>query len=179
MNLLAAALLLCAAPCSARLLLTQKQALALAFPPGSAVERKTAYLSEEQVRTAQKLGNVKIEGLIWTYYVGVSSRGVNGYAYFDTHLVRTMPETVMVVVEPDGRARFVELLSFLEPPDYEPGARWLGQFAGRRLDEELMVRRGIRNITGASLTSQSLSDSVRRVLAVDSVLHHQKAIIAP
>jgi hypothetical protein len=179
MNALITLLLLCAAPSSARLLLSQKQALALAFPPGLSVERRTAYLTEDQVKTARKLGSVKIEGLVWTYYVGVSSQGVQGYAYFDTHLVRTMSETVMVVVEPDARLRFVELLSFLEPPDYEPNARWLSQFKDRRLDEDLMVRRGIRNMTGASLTSQALADSVRRVLAVDAILHHQKATIAP
>lgn len=179
MKALAAVLLLCAAPASARLLLTQKQALGLAFPPGLVVERRTAYLGEEEVQAAQKLGHVKVEERVWAYYVGTASGAVQGYAYFDTHMVRTMPETVMIVVEPDGRLRFVELLSFYEPPDYEPAARWLRLFSGRALDDELMVRRGIRNIAGASLTSQALTNSVRRVLAVHAVLHPQKATIKP
>ncbi|KAF0124265.1 MAG: FMN-binding domain-containing protein [Elusimicrobia bacterium] len=163
-------LLLCAPPASALMLLSQKQALALAFP-GIAVERRTAYLTPEQVKRAQEAGRVKVAARVWTYYVGISSKGVEGYAYFDTHVVRTMPETFMAVVEPDGRLRFVELLAFLEPDDYLPGARWLDQFAGRRLDADLLVRRGIRNITGATLTAQALTDGVRRVLAVHSVLH--------
>lgn len=174
MTLLSAVLLLCVQPSQARLLLTQKQALVLAFP-GLAMERRTAYLSEEEAGAAQRLGRVKVEERVWTYYVGLSSKGARGYAYFDTHLVRTMSETVMIVVEPNGRLRFVELLSFLEPPDYEPGSRWLGQFSDRLLDDDLTVRRGIRNIAGASLTSQALADSVRRVLAVHAVLHPQKA----
>ena len=167
-------LLLCAVPASARLLLSQKQALALAFKPGILVERRTPYLSPEQVKRAQEAGRVKVESRIRTYYVGTSSRGVEGYAYFETHQVRTMPETFMAVVEPDGRLRFVELLAFLEPDDYLPRARWLDLFRGRRLDADLMVRRGIRNITGSSLTSQALTDGVRRVLAVHAVLHPEK-----
>lgn len=171
MKILMVLLLLCAPPASARLLLTQKQALALAFGPGLAVERRTAYLGPEQVKRARETGRVKVESRVWTYYVGVSSRGVEGYAYFETHQVRTMPETFMAVVEPDGRLRFVEILAFLEPDDYLPGARWLDLFRGRRLDSDLLVRRGIRNITGASLTSQALTEGVRRVLAVHAVLH--------
>jgi len=92
--------------------------------------------------------------------------------------VRTMPETFMAVLEPSGALRFVELLAFLEPEDYLPRPRWLGQFRGKVLDDELLVRRGIRNITGASLTSQALTDGVRRVLAVHSVLHPENRIIA-
>ena len=171
--------MLAALPAQARLLLSQKQALALAFDPSLMVERKTAYLSEEQAERAQREGQVQIDSRVWTYYVGSSSRGVEGYAYFDTHIVRTMSETFMAVLEPHGEIRFVELLSFLEPPDYEPKPRWLGQFGGKSLSTDLMVRRGIRNITGASLTSQKLTDGMRRILAVHSLLHAEKSKIAP
>ncbi len=169
--ILAALLLALAAPVSARVLLSQKQALALAFQPGTAVERRTAYLSEEQVRRASESGRVKVASRVWTYYVGVSSAGTESYAYFETHNVRTMSETIMVVVESDGAVRFVEVLAFLEPEDWLPNPRWLNQFSGRRHDGTLMVRRGIRNITGATLTAQALTDSVRRILAVHAVLH--------
>ena len=72
----------------------------------------------------------------------------------------------MAVLEPDGNVRFVELLAFAEPDDYLPRASWLAQFAGKGDALDLFVGRGIRNITGASLTSNTLADSVRRVLAV-------------
>ncbi len=149
----------------------------MAFPGGPTVERRTAYLSAEQVERAQEAGHVKIDSRVWSYYVGIGSQGVAGYAYFETHRVRTMPETFMAVLEPSGALRFVELLAFLEPDDYLPRPRWLGQFRGKVLDDELLVRRGIRNITGASLTSQALTDGVRRVLAVHSVLHPEINIL--
>lgn len=157
-------------PAAARALLTQKQALAIAFPNGETVERRTAYLSAEQQKTAQENGHVKIDSKVWTYYVGRSSSGVVGYAYFESHVVRTMPETFMVVINGDDTIRFVELLAFLEPDDYLPNQRWLAQFKRKALKDDLMVHRGVRNISGASLTSQALSDGVRRVLAVHAVI---------
>ena len=43
-----------------------------------------------------------------------------GTAYFDTHVVRTMPETIMVVVDPAGAIARIEVLSFSEPEEYLP-----------------------------------------------------------
>jgi hypothetical protein len=159
----------------ARLLLSQKEALALAFPSGVAVERRTAYLSAAEVKQAEKAGRVKIDSRVWVYYVGTSSRGVMGYAYFETHVVRTMTETFMAVLEPDGSLRSVELLAFAEPDDYLPGPRWLAQFKGRSLKDDLLVHRVIRNMTGASLTSQAMADGVRRVLAVHAAASAQNS----
>lgn len=166
-------LLLATAPGEARLLLSQKEALALAFP-GGGVERRTAYLSDDEIKIAQEKARAKIESKVWVYYVGKSSAGVLGYAYFETHVVRTMPETFMAVLEPSGEVRFVELLSFAEPDDYLPRPRWLDQFRGRSLDRELMLRRAIRNMTGATLTSQALTDGVRRVMAVHELIRSQR-----
>ncbi|MBI4347269.1 MAG: FMN-binding protein [Elusimicrobia bacterium] len=157
-------------PAQARVLLRQDEALKIAFGDVTP-ERRTAYFTSEQLRRAEQSARVKIESRVWTYYVARSSSGEETFAYFDTHIVRTMPETFMAVVDGAGRLRFVELLAFHEPDDYLPSKRWLRQFDGRPLDGELLVRRAIRNITGASLTSQELTSGVRRVLAVHEMLN--------
>ena len=176
--LLLAAITALAAPAHARLLLTQKEALALAFPDGAAVERETAYLSADEAKAAEKAGRVKVDSRVWTYYVGISSRGPTGYAYFETHVVRSLTETFMAVLEPDGRVRLVELLAFAEPEDYKPDPRWLKQFGAKSLRDDLLVGRAIRNQTGASLTSQALTDGVRRVLAVHAVIAAQNSMLS-
>ena len=157
----------------ARVLLRSDEALRIAFGDVRP-ERRSATLTAEQRKAAEKLARARIERRDWTYYVATSSAGETTYAYFDTHTVRTMPETFMAVLDGAGRVRFVELLAFHEPDDYRPPGRWLRQFDGRPLDDELLVRRGIRNITGASLTSRALTDGVRRILAVHAVLHGAK-----
>lgn len=157
-------------PAQARVLLRQDEALRVAFGD-SRPARRTAYLTPEQVRRAEQNAKVKIDSRVWTYFVARSTAGEETFAYFDTHIVRTMPETFMAVVDRAGKLRFVELLSFHEPEDYLPPGRWLRQFDGRPLDGELYVRRAIRNITGASLTSQELTSGVRRVLAIHEMLN--------
>lgn len=166
---LAGAALLGAAPARARVLMTQKDALAVAFP-GAAPERRTAFLTDAQAKAVEAAARSRLPSKVWTYYVAGSTT-----AYFESHLVRTMNETVMVVVGAGGEVRFVEILSFIEPDEYMASKRWLDQLSGRRLDDELALRRGLRNIAGASLTAEAVTRSVRRALAVHQVLNAKPA----
>ncbi|MFI5345870.1 MAG: FMN-binding protein [Elusimicrobiota bacterium] len=163
------------ASAAAKVLLTQKEALALAFPEGVRVERRTAFLTDAQASAVEKDSGSKLDSKVWTYYVGTSTKGVVGTAYFESHKVRTMNETFMVAVDPDATVRFVEILSFAEPDEYQAPKKWLGQFAGKPLNDELLVRRGLRNITGASITSEAVTRGVRRVLAVHRVINEAPA----
>lgn len=158
-----------AAPARARVLLSQKNALAVAFP-GTEPERRTAFLTDAQAKAVEEAARSKLETKVWTYYVAGST-----FAYFDSHLVRTMNETVMVVVGGDAAVRFVEILSFSEPDDYLASKRWLKQLPGRRLDDDLALRRGLRGIAGATLTAEAVARAVRRVLAVHQVLNASPA----
>jgi len=158
-----------AAPARARVLLSQKDALVLAFPAAKA-ERRTAYLTDAQSKAVEEAAQSKLESRVWTYYVAGSTT-----AYFESHLVRTMNEVVMIVVGADAKVAFVEILSFAEPDDYIAPKRWLEQFPGRKLDDDLVLRRGLRNITGASLTAEAVTRSVRRVLAVHATLNPSPA----
>jgi len=159
------------ATATAKVLLSQKEALALAFPDGIKVERRTAFLTDSQASEVEMEAGSPLGSKVWTYYVGTSSKGAVGTAYFESHKVRTMNETFMVVVDPEASVRFIEILSFAEPDEYLAPKPWLKQFAGKPLTEELMLRRGLRNITGASITSEAVTRGVRRVLAVHRILN--------
>ena len=165
---------LVAAAAGAKVLLTPEEALKLAFP-GAAVERKTAYLTEAQQKAAQKLsGDEDLPSALVAYWVGTKDGRVVGTAYFDTHTVRTMPETIMVVVDPAGAIARIEVLSFSEPEEYMPKPHWYEQFQGKPLDDELSMKRGIRAVTGATLTARATTDAARRVLALHRVLHRER-----
>jgi hypothetical protein len=90
-------------------------------------------------------------------------------------VVRTLEETVMVVVDPDGRVARVEVIAFDEPPDYLPRAEWYRQFDGRPLDAELDLERAIRPVTGATLTAVATTAAARRVLALHRALAESAA----
>jgi len=160
------AIALAGSPCVAKVYLTQEAALKSAFPPPIHVERKTLFLSDAQAATVEREAGSKITGRVFSYYIGSDDTVIRGYAYFDTHLVRTLPETVMVLLAGDGTIRRVEILSFSEPEDYFPREAWLEQFAGKGLDTDLAIRRGIHNLSGASLTAEAITGACRRILAL-------------
>lgn len=164
--------LISAGPASAQVLMTQEEALALAFPAATRVDRKTAYLSDEQLRRARALAgrDVEIDQAIVTYYVGYRDRRPLGVAYFDAHRVRTMTEVVMVVVSPDARVQRMDVVKFTEPPEYRAPDGWIEQIEGRKLDDELSLKGGVRNLTGATLTARALTRAARRVLALHAMI---------
>lgn len=166
---LGALLLLISGLCEAKVLMNQEEALRLIFPARVTVDRKTLFLKPEQIQRIQKMAKSKLESEMINYYVGKTSSGITGYAFFETHVVRTMPETFMVALNPQGGLNFVELLAFHEPEDYQPPKKWLGLFQKKELNDELWLKRGIRNIAGATLTAQAVTDGIRRILAIYQV----------
>lgn len=165
----ALALVAGAVPAAGRVYLSVDEALELAFQ-GCAVERKTVFLTDEQLAAARELAREDVESALVHPYVARCDGKAAGTAYFDTHRVRTLPETVMVVVSPAGEVVRIEVLSFLEPPDYIPRDAWYEQFEGRELSPDLDLKRAIRPVTGATLTARATTSAVRRVLAVHRVL---------
>jgi hypothetical protein len=157
-----------------KVFLTQDEALRLAFPGGTQVERKTAFLTEAQKAAAARLASAAHPpSALVVFYVGVRDGREIGTAYFDTHIVRTEPETLMVLVDPAGAVSRIEVLSFAEPEEYLPREHWYAQFPGRKLDDELALQRAIRPVAGATLTVRATMEAVRRVLAIHRVLHER------
>lgn len=176
LGLLCLSLASAAAPAAAprKVFLTVEEALALAFGEAR-VERTTAYLTERQLERAHALSGVECESALVHPYVARDEKGREvGTAYFDTQRVRTLDQCLMVVVAPDGAVQRIELCSFDEPPEYVPRGSWYGQFSGKKLDEELELKRSIRGVTGATLTARATTTSVRRVLAIDAVLDAER-----
>lgn len=166
------ALLGWAGQASSKVFLTVDEALRLAFP-GAGMTRRTAYLTAEQVRRAKELSREEVPSALVTYYEakrnGQNSQLV-GTAYFDTHRVRTLPETLMVVVDPQGRVARVEVIAFREPEEYLPRGAWYEQLLGKKLDRDLQVKRNVHPVTGATLTVRATTSAVRRVLAIHQVI---------
>jgi hypothetical protein len=167
---LAALALVIAPALQAKSFLTQEEALRLAFPKGAVVTRKTAFLSgADRAEIARRTGGAPPPGLV-AYYAATVDGMDAGTAYFDTHVVRTEPETLLVLVDPRGAIARIEILSFSEPEEYLPRANWYGQFSGKTLTDELSEKRGVRTVTGATITVRVTVEAARRVLALDAFL---------
>lgn len=149
---------------------TREEALARTFPPPATIERETHFLTDGQREQASRLAQAKVDSSLVVAYLGRGASGILGTAYFDTHLVRTETETLLVMVKPDGSVGGVEIVAFGEPEDYRPRPRWLRLFERRKLDSELALGRGLAHVSGATLTVRAITAGVRRVLAIHAVL---------
>lgn len=144
--------------------LTKEEALALAFE-GCVVERRTEALDAAQRKRVAELADEEFGRATLFAYEATKDGKLVGTAYFDVHRVRTLRETIMVVVAPDERVARIEVLAFAEPQEYLPRAKWYAQFVGKRLDPSLSLKGSIRGVTGATLTAGATTSAVRVVLA--------------
>ena len=169
-----AALLGSAAIAEAEVFYSKAEALQVAFPQADRVETQTFFLTPQQIERIEDLAQAPVDSKLATFHVGHTADTVQGYAFIETHLVRTFPETFLMVVSPDGTLQKLLVLAFYEPLDYLPSDLWLEQFDQKRLTPSLRLRRDIHGIMGSTLTAQAVTQGVRKVLALFQVLIQEK-----
>ena len=153
----------------AKFFVSLEEALKLAFP-GCTTAAETRYLTDAQVAKVRELSNGEISSAMVVRYRATCKEKTAGFAYTDTHRVRTHPETLLFIVGSSGILKKIEMLSFDEPQDYIPKSEWYNQFKDQPLSNELELKRKIPPVTGASLTARATTQAARRVLAIDQVL---------
>jgi hypothetical protein len=152
-------------------ILSVDEAMKLAFP-GCPTKKETIYLTDAQLERANAKSSEKISSKLVTRYLATCGGVITGTGYVDSHVLRTKPESLLVLVGRSGEIRRVEVLSFIEPPEYQPKSKWYGQFGGKTLAENLRLREGISFVTGSTITAKATLSAVRRVLAI----HHSLSL---
>ncbi len=158
----------------AQVFYSKAEALQVAFPQADRVETQTFFLTPRQIERVEALAQTSVDSKLATFHVGHTADTVQGYAFIETHIVRTFPETFLMVVSPDGRLQKLLVLAFYEPPEYLPSERWLDQFDQKELTPALRLRQDIHGIMGSTLTAQAATQGVRKVLALFQVLIQEK-----
>jgi hypothetical protein len=148
---------------------SKNEAMELAFGKGTPVEQLALFPDEQQTAAIQQLAKVKLESGLFTFYVGKNQDKITAYAAIETITVRTKPETLMIVLTPEGELRNVYTLAFHEPPEYMPPERWFEQLNKRPL-ADMDFNKGVDGISGATLSTHADLDSVRKVMAMYQVL---------
>lgn len=155
---------------NAKVFYAKEEAIRAAFPEADAIEKQTFFLTDDQKKQVETLARTPLDSKLVTLYIGKRGQKLLGYATIDVHTVRTLPEAILVVLSPEGRVASTLILAFYEPLDYLPNERWLKQFDQARLTPDLRVGGKIAGITGATLTTRAMTESVRKVLALYQVL---------
>jgi electron transport complex protein RnfG len=161
----------------AQVLLTQDEALALAFPNATSFDRITAFLDNQQAEQIGQLAGTPPDRLTITHYIAMQGNDRIGVGYFDAHLVRTLNEVLLVAIGLEEEIITIEVVAFAEPPEYRAPDRWLELFDGKSWEDDLSMKGEIPNLTGATLTTRALKRTVERILALHRVLNPLKEFI--
>jgi hypothetical protein len=114
---------------------------------------------------------VSVESGLVREYQGVCGGAPLASAYFDTHEIRQLPSTIMIVVDAAGTVGRVELLSFEGDEQHRPPAAFYAGIHGMSLGRDLAVKRSaIRPVSGATLSSRAAVEATRRILALHEVI---------
>ncbi len=155
---------------NAKVFYSKEEALEMAFPNAERVEARNFFLTQEQVEQVQTIAKARIDSKLATFHVGHTAEAILGYAFIETHIVRTFPETFLIVLSAEGTLQKLLILAFYEPPEYQPTERWLKQFDQKTLSPSLRLRQELHGIMGSTLTAQAITSGVRKVMALFQVL---------
>lgn len=149
--------------------ITREEALQQAFP-GATIEPEMLFLTPAEMHEVEKASGTQPPTAMVARYVAVKEDQLVGRAYLDTHVVRTKKESLLIILDQAGAVKRVEIVAFMEPPEFIPSERWYQQFQGQALDDGLRLGRDIHPVAGASLTARATTDAVRRALAIDRLV---------
>jgi hypothetical protein len=160
---------------AARTFETRDAALRRIFPAEVVVDRMTAFLSEVQMQQVEKRARAPLQVARVTYYNICLNDSLLARVYLDTHAVRSMQETLLIVLGGDGQLVRVDVLAFHEPEDYLPTPAWYELLV--RLERPWAARAGdgVDAVSGATLTVNATCAALRRVCSIDDILHPKES----
>jgi Na+-translocating ferredoxin:NAD+ oxidoreductase RnfG subunit len=167
-------LLTAISPSFATIFYSKNEAMELAFGKGAQVDQLSLFPDENEIAKIEQDAKVKLDSGLFTFYVGKDQGKILGYAAIETSTVRTKPETLMIVLTPDGELHKVYTLAFHEPLEYQPPDRWFEQLYKRPL-AEMDFNKGVDGISGATLSTRSALSSIRKVMAIYQVMVKNKS----
>lgn len=163
---LLSAFLLVLSGAEAQVFKSQEIALQEAFSGADTVIRQTVFLDDKEVDGLEQKSLSRFNSQVISYYTGLKDEKPLGYAFFEDEIVRTKKTILMVVVNPDGTVKYIEVLAFYEPQDYLPIPKWFDLFMGEILSPGLWPGKQIHAITGATLSVRTFTFCTRRALAL-------------
>lgn len=144
------------------------------FPTATTFEKKDLVLDGEQLRLVQESAGVSFgqthSSKLVVYQIK-DSEGAIGYAFEDVVVGKWAPIRYLVAIDLDGTIVQVVVLEYKEIRG-RPVAkkRFLNQYKGKTFQDELMLRVDIDGVTGATTSSRSLTDGVRKVIHIYQVI---------
>jgi H+/Na+-translocating ferredoxin:NAD+ oxidoreductase subunit G len=103
----------------------------------------------------------------YVFYIASTAGRVDGYAIIDDELGQTEPITFGVKLSPDGVVERAAVLIYREPRGDEVRSKhFLDQLRGKNLNKPCRAGVDIDAVSGATISSHSIANGVRRALVL-------------
>jgi hypothetical protein len=160
--------------CIAEVYLTKDEAIRLVLGTGCEIRYEPRRLSDREREELKARGLLGVGDDTQTahFFSCVEHGRITGRAVIGSEVGKHLPITYIVGLSPEGRVTRVEMMVFREVRGWEAKERrFMEQFEGKGREDELMIGRGIRNVTGATLSSQAIAKGVRRSLELWEMMY--------
>jgi Na+-transporting NADH:ubiquinone oxidoreductase subunit NqrC len=146
--------------------LSLEQAQQALFPSADLFEPSVVQLNPDQRRAIEAAAGVKVRvGQVKAWRVKQGGKA-GGWMVLDEVIGKHELITYAVAIGNDGLVQGMEILDYRES---HGGAvrnpKWRAQFHGKSAASPLQLDEDIKNLSGATLSCQHLTEGVRRVLA--------------
>ena len=138
------------------------------FPKAGHFDRQVVQLSQEQIHQVENAARLTFAGKHAEQVIIHTARGQSGtlgYAFEDTVIGKWGLIHYLVGLDTSGRVSQIIILDYQEirgRPIAKP--RFLRQYQGKTIKDALQLHKDIDGITGATISSSSLTEGVRKIL---------------
>jgi Na+-translocating ferredoxin:NAD+ oxidoreductase RnfG subunit len=157
---------------------TVEDALKTLLPDAQKIKEEVKVLTEEQKKRIEKEAKIKFDPKLdkeFHFYIGSAGGRIVGYAVKNTVKGKWGPIHYMLSLEPDGRIKDAMVLQYKEKRG-RPVAkrRFLNQFVGKTINDRIKLKKDIRGISGATISSRGMTNGIRKLVYVFNEFYAQK-----
>ena len=150
--------------------LSVEQVQRLFFPNAESFAEKKLELSSEQIRQIEERARSRMRVKRHRIWEALARGQRLGFVIVDEVYGKHEFITYAVALDSSGVVLSVEILVYRESFGGEVrDPRWRAQFVGKHPGDTLELDKDIRNISGATLSCQHITEGVRRILAIFNV----------
>lgn len=164
----------------AKTYLTVEQALKTAFPAAQSYDLVTVKPDDAMLKKAETILKRPQKNVEIPFYKATQGSALLGYAGLMNEIGKEQPITFLVAITPDFRVQEVVVLEYRESRGGEVvQSRFLNQYKGKTLRSPIQVGNDIKNITGATISSNAISYGVKKALVYAELAFSGSTTVAP
>jgi len=147
--------------------LSRDQVLKKAFPLAETFVRKVIRLSDDQMKKISRESGQKISSRFVSVYIAKNGDENFGYGFIGYTKGKSSFIKYFVAITPDGKIHSIEIMSYRGEKGSEVRHEiFKKQFAGKSLGGNIKVGADINAMTGATISSQAVTNSVRKTMRI-------------